>query len=258
MALAEFNRKEFQFRQERSKFEQERKAAEAAAAERAQNEERWKSDPLALLEQFGHKIDAVIDFAAKGGADSPEGRVRALETKLERKEREEKEARERAQQEADQRSAAERRQAVMAHINAEVGKLTKDPKFELCAATPGLDAEVARFIVLAWERDQTNLTIEQALELCETELDRRLGLYAQSRKLKAKLSPPAEKPKEEGKPEASRQDSSVPTAAKRTITIKNRQQAVAPIRKASDGRRPSAEVTREAAERLKTLFGSQR
>jgi hypothetical protein len=264
--LAELNRKEWAFRQEKKKFDDERKARAAEDSERATREEQFRTDPQALIEHYGYTIDGFIDLLAKGGADSPEGRVRALELKIQRKEQEEKSAEEKRKEQADKATKAEMRAQATRFVHGEVAKLVTEDRFELCAGTDGIANEVVKYIRMKWdgvpEIDQfgnetgrmigggEDVTVEQALEALESVLDARATKYAQSKKLKAKLAP------EQAEPEASRQSPSVPTATKqRTITIKNRTQAVAPIRKPTEGRASRDEITRQVAANLGRLFG---
>lgn len=255
MALAEFNRKESKFRQEKQAWDQQRKTAEQTENDRKANEEKWKRDPVALFEAFGYSQDQVIDYLAKGGADSAENRVRLLETKIEKQERERREADEKAQQ-------LQVRNEIFRRITTRVDELIKDDKYELCAKTPNIANEVISVIVNSYNHETGDeMTPEQALDALETELDRRWDVYAQSKKLKAKLSspPPTDKPKEgENKAEGTTADSSVPPAnQKRTITIKNRQQAVAPIRPTSSALKTRQQVVSESAERLAKFFASK-
>jgi hypothetical protein len=251
--LAEINRKEWAFRQEKKRWDDERKTASQKDAERAGLEEKWKQDPQALLEAHGHSIDAVIDFFAKGGADSPEGRVRALESKLERRDREERERAEKAEKDNQENARAETRAQAIRQVHGDVAKLITEDRFEFCAAEESIADEVVKVITGKWEREGIDISVEDALALCESVLDRKADRLAQSKKLKAKLSPPAQV--ETVKPDASRQNTQVPSATpKRTITIKNRQQAVAPIRKPTDGRASRIDVVNATAANLGKLF----
>lgn len=258
MSLAEFNRKEAKFRAEKQAWDNERRSTTQNEAERKANEEKWKRDPVALLEAHGYTQDQVIDILAKGGANSPENRVRLLESKLEKQEREQREASE-AAQENHQRSL--RFQA----IHADVTKHLADERFELAAreqefqpgsVTHALFAETERLRAAG-----EDVPVEELLTKVEAMLDKRAESYAQSKKLKARFAPtpPAEKPKDGGEgDESSRQDDQVPTAnPRRTITIKNRQQAVAPIRPTSPERKTRDQSIAESTARLAKMFASK-
>ncbi len=254
-ALAELSRKEFAFRQEKKKWDDERRASESSAAERTANEAKWKADPQALLEAHGHSLDAVIDFFAKGGADSPEGQIRALRTQIERDKKAAEDAHKKKLSDDEQAAKEESKQAAIKIVHTECNRLFADPRFELCSITPGVAEEAVALIVRRWNEDQIDLTPEQALLELETELDKRDDKYAQSKKRLAKLG----QPKPDGaagdpvKPDASRLNP-VPSAKSPTITIKNRNQAVAPVRKAADGRASKREVTAAVAANLSRLF----
>ncbi len=267
--LAELNRKEWAFRQEKKKFDDERKAQTQKDAEQKAKEELYRTDPQALIEGYGYTVDAFIDLLAKGGADSAEGRVRALELRLQRKEQDEQTQAEKLKQDADAAQKAEMRAQATRYVHGEVDRLVADDRFELCAKTEGIKSEVVRYIRMKWDGvpeldaygNETgrvigggeDVTPEQALEALESVLDARAIKYAESKKLKARLAPTSV----QAQPEASRQTPAVPTATqKRTITIKNRSQAVAPIRAPRDGRAPREEVTRQVAANLAKLLGA--
>lgn len=268
--LAEINRKEWQFRQEKKKFDDERKTHSAKEAERAAQVEVWKGDVQALIEAHGWTIDTAIDFLAKGGASSAEGRVRALESKIQKQERETREREEQAARDAETAQQTAARMTATRHVHTEVARLIAQERFEYCAAEESIASEVVRVIKGKWEGIPVldefgndtgrregggeDISVEQALELCEAVLDKKNDRLAQSKKLRAKFGSPS--PANPATPEAQRQNPTVPSATpKRTITIKQRQQAVAPIRKPADGRASREEVTRAVAANLGKLFG---
>lgn len=273
--LAELNKRDWQIRTEKKKLDDEKKAIAASVAERKANEDKWRADPQSLLEAFGYTVDGAIDILAKGGADSAEGRVRALETKLERQEREAKEAEEKKKNDADAAARKEARRNAQRYVKSETDRLLKDPRFEFCAAEDNMAREVEAVIRGKWDGvpeldeygDPTgkiigggeDCTVEQALELLETVLDARLGKHAQSSKLKAKFAPPPPDGENGGeqKHDAPRQNTAPSATSKRAITIKARQQAVAPIRKPINGRMGGSEAVSQAALNLGKLFGGK-
>ncbi len=137
----------------------------------------------------------------------------------------------------------------------------KRDDFEFCAIEeskqPGIIAQAVATIIRASFNPVTGeeKSIDQAMAEIESVLDIKAPLYAQSKKLKAKSSAQPAEPDAGTKPTAPRQSDTVPPAtSKRTITIKNRQQAAAPIKATPSGHRTRAEITREAGERLAKLF----
>lgn len=267
--LAEINRKEASFRADKKKWDDERKEIAAKEAARAEREAVWKVDPLALLEDNGWKVEDAIDVISKGGGNSPEAQIRAM--RLEREQEKKKAAEDAAKRAADEEAAAKKKAGdeAVAMVTSEAKKLLADDRFELLRAEGELlaegggdpiELEVAKHIANRWMRDQANLTVEQAMLELEDVLDRRGMKLAQSNKLKARLSPkPADGQKEAGaKPDAQRQDTSVPTATqKRTITIKQRTQAVAPIRFAREGGASRDEIRGQVSANLASLFQSK-
>jgi len=262
--LAEVQRKEWAFRQEQKKWADERKAWEAQQAEAKEREERFKVDPGAVLEHYGYKPTDVIDYFAKGGSDSPDAKVRALEAKIARKEREDAEAAKK-RDEDNQRQAEERgRQAAVAYVHSEVPRVISSDtvRFELVSKMaasqeygPGYVAnQVLAIIKGRYEKSdgQISLTVEQALQEAEDALDSMGYSLAQSKKIQSRLGKGAEpKPDEQ----APRQSGEVQTAVanQRTVTIRNRTQAVAPSRSVRD-RVTTQEAKRQAAENLRRLF----
>lgn len=253
-ALAELNRKEWSLRQEKKKVDDDRKSLAQEKADIEAKKEVWANDVQALIEAHGWTIENAIDFLAKGGATSAEGRVRALETKIQKQEREAKEKEAKATADAEEQQRAATRAEAVRHVHGEVAKLVKEDRFEFCAAEEGVADEVVKIIKSKWEKEGLDVSVEQALEWCEAVLDKKADRLAQSKKLKAKLVPAATTV--QAKPEETRQNTTVPSAtSKRTITIKQRQQAVAPMRKPADGRASRDDVTRAVAANLGKLFG---
>ncbi len=266
--MLELNRKEAKLRGDMKRYEDERKqwqtsAQERAAkdAERAALDETFKTDAQTLLEHYGWTTEAVIDFLAKGGSSSPEGQIRALRLQIEGKNKADADAKTaadaKAVADAEAAEAAQAKAEATAFVRNECDRLLPDEsRFELLAkeqtrtGTP-IAVEVGKHIMNRWNNDREDISPEQAMVELESVLDT-IGLsLAQSKKLQAKLSgKPAE-----AEQAANRQPASVPSATNsRTITIKQRQQAVAPIRHARDGRAPRSEISREVAANLASLL----
>lgn len=277
--LAELARKENAFRNEKKKHDDEVKAFATERQQRAEKEARWKEDPLQLLEDHGHTIDAVIEFAAAGGSTSTEGKLRALERKIENDKKKAEE--ERKKQEEDAAAEQRRQAAIAAHqqVKTRVDELLKDEKFELCAIQArrgkNIAGAIAQMIRTAWsgvpEIDEhgnatgnmvgggKDLSVDEALAELEVALDTDAIELASSKKLKAKLgqvSTDGKKQDEQDQQSTRQNDSDPPAPARRSITIKNQQQAVAPIRTKArvEGRLSSQEVSAKVAANIAAML----
>lgn len=253
--MLELNRKEAKLRGDMKRLEDERKGWQSSSAERAARdaersklEETFRVDLQTLIEHYGWTTESAIDFMSKGGATSPEGQVRALRLQIEAGEKAREAEKTKAQQEAQAAELERAKAEGMQFVRGECKRLLVEDRFELCSKSAGIEDEVAKHIVNRWNNDQVDLSPDAALTELEAVLDTLGTSLAQSKKLQAKLSARVDG---DGKPvvaqDANRQPATVPSATSRTITIKQRQQAVAPLRLARDGRAPRSELASEVA-----------
>lgn len=238
--FSQLSRKEAKLRAEQKAFETRAAENEKKWAEREALEETFRADPLALLAHYKHTLDTAADFAVHSNSDT--AKLKVMETRLERFERERKEEAEKAKAEAEKQTALNRQKEELAAAEEIIGSARKDldellktKEFKLSRATEGIHDEVFNLIERAWKQDKTDLSVKDALTLCEKELARR-----------KKILNDADQPEETQATTQTTREAR-PQAETRPRTITNKIQAAVPVRKTATSKTRQevrAEVTR--------------
>lgn len=241
-----------------AKFEAERKAA-------AEREQLFRTNPEEALKFYGHNPNDFLDWMAKGGTGSEAAKVKALESTIERFQRETKEKEEAAAKKLEDDRAEERKQQEAETLSRATSVLTTafkdDERFVASRnwfgdeeggpesfAAETIDVVKKHFAKHADEIKagrMKGLTLEEAALAIEKHLATRFE-KVQS----AKQPKPSEQPGKPGSEEGPRNNT--PQAARaaqvvvRPRSLTNKSQAIAPTRTAHGERKTPEQVRAEA------------